>query len=112
MCSPADASDRSQSGSTAWYALHVKPHAERRVSDHLSLKPIPTFLPLIETIRSRRTRRLAVLEPLFPGYLFVHLDCVDTDPRWQAVRWTPGVRRVLGTEGNPGPIPDDVMAAI
>ena len=112
MCGPAVAADRRQCGSAAWYALHVKPHTELRVHDHLSSKPILTFLPLIETIHSGRSRRPPALEPLFPGYLFIHLDGVERDPRWHAVRWTPGVRRILGAEGNPTPIPDDVMAAI
>lgn len=112
MRGPALAPIRSPSGSSAWYALHVKPRTERRVHDHLTAKPILTFLPFIETIRSNRKRRTVALEPLFPGYLFIHLDRLEWDPRWYDVRWTPGVRRVLGIEGSPTPIPDAVMTTI
>lgn len=112
MRDAAEATGLSPNSSAAWYALHVKPHTERRVHDHLSAKPIPTFLPLIETIHASRNRTVAALEPLFPGYLFIHLDRLEQDPRWYDVRWTPGVRCILGTDGVPTPIPDTVMTTI
>jgi transcription antitermination factor NusG len=53
------------------------------------------------------------LEPLFPGYLFVQLEAFDRSPRcWDAVRWSPGVHRILGTEGQPVPVPESAIQAI
>lgn len=96
-----------------WYAVQAKGHNEARVLYHLAQKTIPTFLPLVEVIRRYRSRRVVRLEPLFPGYLFVRLEHVDCDPsRWEAVRWTPGVKSILGQEGEPVPIPDPVIDAI
>jgi transcriptional antiterminator RfaH len=107
------AADQNRGGAPAWYALHVKAHKEHQVHDHLTSKSIPAFLPLVENIRCGRTRRAAVLEPLFPGYLFVHIDSVASDPRcWQTVRWTPGVRLILGTDATPVPIPPEAVEAI
>ncbi len=91
---------------TAWYAVQVKRFEEHRVVRHLATKPIPTFLPLIESRSRRRGPQAAVrLEPLFPGYLFVQMPALDTAPsHWHTVRWTPGVRRILGTEDTPVPL--------
>ena len=100
-CPPAD-----------WYAVQVKRCEEHRVVRHLAMRAIPTFLPLMESI-GRRVRSGTRLEPLFPGYVFVQLPAPETDAgNWYAVRWAPGVRRILGTEGSPVPMPADAIEAI
>lgn len=97
----------------AWYALHVKRNNEHRVVERLTLKSVQTFLPLIESVRSRRRRHGAPLDPLFPGYLFVRMGGVEESPgRWHAVQWTPGVRLILGTDGIPVPILGGVVEGI
>jgi transcriptional antiterminator RfaH len=92
--------------------LHTKPHWEERVVWHVtrraSLEGI--FLPKIEAIRRRRHRRWTVLEPLFPGYLFANLLL---EPKtWNAVRWSPGIRSILGCGDVPVPVPQELVAAI
>jgi transcriptional antiterminator RfaH len=97
----------------AWYVVHVKRKSEFRVVEHLASESIPTFLPLVESIRSRQRRHLAPLEPLFPGYLFVRMERVaDSPENWHTVRWTPGVRLILGSEGTPMPVPGGVVEGI
>ena len=107
------ATDHSSTHSPDWYALHVRRNHERCVVQHLTLKSVPAFLPLIEAVRSRRRRPGMALEPLFPGYLFVRMEHADGGlGNWHTVQWTPGVRLILGTDGTPVPLPGDVMAAI
>jgi len=97
----------------AWYAVQLKPNREDPVHRRFRTEAIPAFLPLIETIRSRRGRRIAVLEPLFPGYLFVKMGPPDSTPStWRRVRWTPGVIRILGADTGPLPVPDGAIEAI
>lgn len=96
-----------------WYAVRAKRGREARVVAYLTPRGVGTLLPLLEVVRRYRTRRLTLLEPLFPGYLFVHVPPAHADPRtYDRVRWTPGVRAVLGTEDGPVPVPDEVIAAI
>ena len=96
-----------------WYAVHTKHHRETRVRDHLKQKTISAFLPLIEVTRRYRSRRVARLEPLFPGYLFVQMDCMEHNPgQWDVVRWAPGVRSILGNDQAAVPVPDQVIEAI
>ncbi len=99
-------------GQRAWYAVQVKRREEHRVVRHLALNAIPTFLPLIESFR-RGGRGAARLEPLFSGYLFVQLPALHLNPdHWHIARWTPGVRRILGTEHTPVPMPAGAMDVI
>ncbi|HET9001378.1 MAG TPA: transcription termination/antitermination NusG family protein [bacterium] len=96
-----------------WYAVQAKSHCEGRALSHLTQKAIPAFLPFIEVIHYYRSRRVVRLEPLFPSYLFVQLESMDSNPsHWNVVRWTPGVKSILGTEGSPMPVPDDAIDAI
>jgi transcriptional antiterminator RfaH len=95
-----------------WYAVQVKRCEEHRAVRHLTMRAIPTFLPLMESFRPAG-RASAHLEPLFPGYVFVRLQALELNPGpWHIARWTPGVRRILGTEGTPVPIPAEAMEAI
>lgn len=51
-----------------------------------------------------------VIEPLFPGYLFARLEPMEANPEgWQAVRWAPGVKRILGTDATPIPVPGEAI---
>ncbi len=98
----------------AWYAVHVKRYEEHRVVRRLASKPVLTFLPLIEAVRRRHGAHDSTrLEPLFPGYLFVQMQAIEVDPKhWHVVRWTPGVRRILGTEDAPVQMPIEAIEAI
>ena len=96
-----------------WYAVQAKSHNETRVLHHLTQRIIPAFLPLIEVVRHYGSRRFTRLEPLFPGYLFVRLEPLDCNPiHWDRVRWAPGVKSILGSEGAPTSVPDSVIDAI
>src|SRR5579864_1296549 len=98
---------------TTWYTVQTKRHNERRVVHHLANRAIPTFFPLVEVVRRRNGTRRPGLEPLFPGYLFVQLEPFDHSPRcWDTVRWSPGVHRILGTAGQPVPVPESAILAI
>jgi transcriptional antiterminator RfaH len=61
--------------------------------------------------RIRHARRLQlVLRPLFPGYLFVHLDpdlC-----RWRSINGTIGVREILSNGDAPLAVPDRIIDEI
>jgi len=67
-----------------WYALHTRSRHENVVYQQLSSKGIETFLPLRKIKRHWSDRIKVVEDPLFKGYLFVHiplrkhLDVVST----------------------------------
>jgi transcription elongation factor/antiterminator RfaH len=91
-----------------WYAVQTKPRQEERVRRWLQERTrLPLFLPRLEQIRRRRARRVSVIEPLFPSYLFVRM-ALEPEP-WTAVRWTPGVRQIVGAGEQPSPVPAEAM---
>lgn len=57
-----------------WRVLYVRPRYEKKVEQQLLDAGIEVFLPLHETIRQWSDRKKKVILPLFPGYLFVHVD--------------------------------------
>ena len=92
----------------AWYVVQTKPRAEEKAVSFLGQRAITTFLPRLLVQRHQGSRRRQALEPLFPGYLFARFQ---PEPEWiDRIRWTPGVRKVLGDEEAPTPVPEEVVA--
>lgn len=71
---------------------------------------VEPYTPRTEIIRRRWGRRVTMIEPLFPNYLFLRMSVSPSV--WDAVRWTPGVRRLLGDGERPLQVHDDVIEAI
>jgi transcriptional antiterminator RfaH len=97
----------------AWYTVQAKRHNEDRVVHHLANREIPSFLPLLEVVRRRNGSPRIGLEPLFPGYVFIHMAPFECNIQaWNTVRWSPGVHRILGSAEEPIPVPDEAIDTI
>ena len=72
-----------------WYVLTSKPREEQRAFDNLCQQGYDCFLPKISKLKKRNQVKTVSLEPLFPNYLFIHLD-KDT-ANFNAIRSTRGV---------------------
>jgi transcription antitermination factor NusG len=75
----------------------------------LEQRDVEVYLPTLAS-RRRASGHPTPAEPLFPGYLFVHLDVNTAD--WLGVRTSPGVAYFLGCGESPSAIPEDLIAAI
>lgn len=88
----------------SWFAIHVKPNAERAAWRRLRDQCFEVYLPLLTVRRAHngcmRERRL----PLFPGYVLLLLDIDGADERWKSIGNTRGVISLLPTTENPMPI--------
>jgi transcription antitermination factor NusG len=92
----------------SWYVVHCHPRREVFVRDRVRDLGRDVFLPLISERRSKNRRRSLV--PMFPGYVFSRL--AESEGDLARVRWTHGVRRILGQDGVPTPIDDRVVTAL
>lgn len=94
-----------------WYAVHVRSRHEFKVYEHLDRTGIEAFLPLVERLQRWKDRKKLVEFPLFPGYLFVHIQMVyDTI---LSVLKTPGVVRVLGHSATElYPVPEEQIVSL
>ena len=86
-----------------WYAVFTIPQNEKSVVKHLDLRKIESFLPTYETVRVWKNRqRMKVVLPLFPTYLFVHINSKERTKVLQS----PGVLQIVGNRREGVPLPD------
>src|SRR5437660_9032789 len=64
-------------GLLRWHAIYTCSRHEKSVSRQLREKQIDCFLPLYRSVRRWKDRRKELELPLFPGYVFVHIDDED-----------------------------------
>lgn len=91
-----------------WYAAYTNANHEKRVTQQLEQRSIEHLLPLYESVRRWKDRRVRLLVPLFPGYVFVRLALRD---RLQVLQ-IPGVVYLVNFNGHPTPLPEEDIQAI
>jgi len=91
----------------AWYVLHTKARQERIAAQHLARQDFEVYTPLIRLPKRRRRRWCEVIEPLFPGYLFVHLDFKRQNTA--AIRSTRGVIGLVRFGNEPQSLPNRLV---
>lgn len=94
-----------------WYVIKTKPHRELGVHTALSKAQFNSFLPRIRHVQHRFQTTHLNIKPLFPNYLFIHVDF--TDPRnINFVKYTRGVSHILCADNTPVPISEEIIHAI
>jgi len=76
-----------------WYVVLTKPKQENRAEEHLIAQGGEVFLPRVQLDKMRKGKRIDVVEPLFPGYLFVNVE--GREQLVGSIRSTRGVRQLL-----------------
>ena len=96
--------------SSNWFALYTTSRHEKRVAEHLNVRQIECYLPLYRSERKWSDGSRVTLElPLFPGYLFIHIQRIERG----TVLAVPGALAVVGgTGGEPAPLPDATIDAL
>ncbi|HXA84431.1 MAG TPA: UpxY family transcription antiterminator [Candidatus Dormibacteraeota bacterium] len=88
-----------------WYVLYVRSNQEKHVAQHLKDREVEHYLPTFESVRQWRDRKVKLLSPLFPGYVFIRLALTE---RLKALA-VPNVVSLVGTRNNPSVISDAEM---
>lgn len=94
--------------SKRWYALYTRPQHEKKICTYLSQQGIHSFLPMTTEIRQWSDRKKKIERPLFPSYVFVHLQ---PNKLW-IVGDIPGGIRFIGIGKQASPIPDEVIFSL
>ena len=88
----------------AWFAVQTRSRSEKKVAAQFATKGIEAFLPLLSEVHRWSDRRKLVHQPLFPSYVFVH---INPSPEWRLpVLSTAGVCGFVGDRGAGLPIPE------
>ncbi len=86
-----------------WYAVYTVPQHEKSALKQLDIREIESFLPTYETVRVWKNRqRMKLILPLFPTYLFVHINSRER----AKVLQSPGVLQIVGNSRECVPLPD------
>ncbi len=93
-----------------WYLVQSKPRNEARALENLLRQGYETYLPLIEVERLQRGKLLKKEEPLFPRYLFLHLE--EGNDNWGPIRSTLGVAGMVRFGQTYAAVPDLVIDGI
>ena len=92
-----------------WYAIYTKANKEVFARKQLADQGITSFCPMIKDHRWNKGNIIEKLKPLFPGYTFA---CFALDTDYHRVKWTPGVKKVIGCGDNPIPLKDEIIECI
>ncbi|MGL5046437.1 MAG: transcription/translation regulatory transformer protein RfaH [Shewanella sp.] len=93
-----------------WYLLYCKPRSEARAQQNLALQNLETYLPMIAEEKTLRGQKKITRVPLFPCYLFIHFDPIETSVR--QIHSTRGVNRIVNCQERMTPIDDRIIHAI
>ncbi len=92
-----------------WFLIYTKPKCEDVVSGKFVEKGFTVLNPKIKERRYIRRKLQETISPLFPCYLFVQFD-LEKD--YRLVRFTRGVRNVVGSEGAPTEVPPAIVGEL
>lgn len=94
--------------SSHWYALNVQKNRERSVSSYLHQMQVHDYLPLQKCPVGPRSSKRIRQQPLFPGYVFCHLDLSRSPKLYQI----PGFIRIVGVGKRPIHLDDSEIETI
>ena len=84
-----------------WYVINTRPKKESQVERLFEEGGFTVYCP--KYIREKR------IGPFFPGYAFVRFEFPE---QFQMVKYTRGVKRVVGSHDSPTPIPEEIVLGI
>ena len=96
--------------STHWHLLKTKPREDARAEQHLLNQGYEIFRPLLRHLRLQHGRQTAVIESLFPRYLFIRLD--EQFSNWSRIRSTRGVAGLVRFNDLPAVVPPELVSAL
>ena len=79
--------------SKEWFILQFKSNSHHLAAKNLNRQGFETFLPLHETTSRRLSRFINTSKPLFPGYMFIKFDKLESE--WHKINSTYGVSRLI-----------------
>jgi transcriptional antiterminator RfaH len=95
---------------TTWFLAQLKPNCARIAEKNLKCQGFRTFSPQEEATKQRRGKFVTLLQPLFPGYIFVAFNTALGG--WRSVNSTYGVTRLVSFGKEPTPVPLDLVARL
>jgi transcriptional antiterminator RfaH len=84
-----------------WYVINTKPKKESQVERLFEEGGFTIYCP--KHLSEKRVK------PFFPGYAFLSFEFPE---QYQTVKYTRGVKRIVGNDDGPIPIPEEVVRGL
>ena len=94
----------------SWYIVQFKPNSHKMAVRNLERQGFETFLPMHEVTRRTTVKFETVIQPLFPGYMFV--ACDPAEAPWRQINSTVGISRMLSFTEGPKPMPEALIVGL
>ncbi|MFA5816929.1 MAG: UpxY family transcription antiterminator [Bacteroidales bacterium] len=91
-----------------WYVLCTRCKHEKAVESYLKRCGIEAYLPMHKVLRQRSDRKMWVITPLFPSYIFIRVSIREYEKALQHF----SIVSFVTFEGFPCPVPDEQIEAI
>jgi len=93
-----------------WHLLMTKPREDERAQQHLLNQGYELFRPLLRQYQVKNGKQVAVEESLFPRYIFIRLD--DVQSNWAKIRSTRGVAKMVRFTDLPAIVPEVIISEL
>lgn len=93
-----------------WFLIYCKPRQEALAGRNLGRQGYEVYLPLLRQRRRGNANAGWCVAPMFPRYLFIHLD--RESDNWKPIRSTIGVSRLVVFGDVPARVPDAFLDAL
>ncbi len=92
-----------------WYLVYTKPKNEDIVSQKFVEAGFQVLNPKLKERKVYRRKLQDIISPLFPCYIFVRFDGSND---YRLVKYTRGVKSIVGTVSEPSIVPDEIIESI
>jgi transcriptional antiterminator RfaH len=92
-----------------WYVVATKPRNEERAANNLEQGQIEVLAPKLRIRKFKEGQFHGVIEPMFPGYIFVRFHPID---EFRLVKYTRGIKTIVNFGGHIVPVNDGMIAYI
>jgi transcriptional antiterminator RfaH len=93
-----------------WFLIYCRPRQEVLAAKNLERQGYEVYLPMLRQRRRRRGDAGWCVAPMFPRYLFIHLD--KATDNWKPIRSTIGVSRLVVFGDTPARVPATFIDAL
>ena len=90
-----------------WFLAQIKPNSYKIAEINLKRQGFQTFLPMINETKRCNLKFVKVMQPLFPGYIFVALNIENG--HWRKVNSTYGIKGLVSFNKTPAVVPQDLI---
>lgn len=89
-----------------WYVVNTKARNEERAALNLAQGGIDVLAPKLQFRRWREGKFTDIIEPMFPGYIFVKFHPID---EFRLVKYTRGIKTIVNFNGRIIPLQEGLV---